>query len=420
MKILLISPRPPYPTFGGLELRVYRLFKALGRYHQISLVCTSTEEVDADSLRKLHEVFETVSMSPVTLRPAVPAQRRSLSKRFSDLWSPPVDYFDITSGSQEMLPVIRDMLKNSRFDIVHLMGIRMMKYVPDISRHASVCDCVDDYALYCYRTIRHQKGIINKARWFFDCLTAVSYEKKFAGMFDEITLVSPVDAAVMRRICPAARISIVPIGVDSDHFKPSTTDISEPILMFSGVMDYEPNVTAVDYFCSSIFPRIRKEIPDARFLIVGRDPTPEVRHFEESMPGVTVTGFVDDIREYFDKSLIYVAPIKSGAGIKIKILEAWAMEKPVVATSMSCDGIDVAPGQDVLVADSSVEFAKSVIDLLGDENLRRKLTTNARKKVVDKYSWESQAEKFNRIYERVVRKKESRDRMAGSRSPNSE
>jgi glycosyltransferase involved in cell wall biosynthesis len=364
--------------------------------------------VDADSLKKLHEVFETVEVFPVTLRPAVPAQRRSLAKRFSDLWTPPVDYFDITSGSLEMQPAIRDILKDSRFDIVHLMGIRMMKYVPDISRHASVCDCVDDHALYCYRTIKHQKGIINKARWFFDCLTAVSYEKKFAGKFDEITLVSPVDAAVMRRICPAARISVVPLGVDSDHFKPSATGNGEPILMFSGVMDYEPNVTAVDYFCSSIFPKIRKEIPETRLLIVGRDPTPEVRHLEESVPGVTVTGFVDDIREYFDKSLIYVAPIKSGAGIKIKVLEAWAMEKPVVATSMSCDGIDVSPGQDLLVADSAAEFAKSVISLLRDENLRRKLATNARKKVVEKYSWESQATKFNLIYESAVRKRENR------------
>ncbi len=419
MNILLISPRPPYPTFGGLELRVYQLFKALGRHHQVSLVCTSPEEVDADSLRKLHEVFETVKVFPVTLRPAIPAQRISLTKRFSDLWSPPVDYYDITSGSQEMLPAIRDMLRNSRFDIVHLMGIRMMKYAPDVSRYASVCDCVDDYALYCYRTIKHQKGIINKARWFFDCLTAVSYEKKYAGMFDEITLVSPVDASVMRRICPAATVSVVPNGVDSDYFTTSASETNEPILIFTGVMDYEPNVTAVTYLCSSIFPIIKKEIPDARLLIVGRDPTPEIRHFEKSVPGVTVTGFVDDIREYFDKSLIYVAPIRSGAGIKNKILEAWAMEKPVVATSMSCDGIDVAPGQDVLVADSAVEFAKSVIDLLRDENLRRKLTTNARKKVVDKYSWESQAEKFNRIYERVVRENELREGIADSRSPNS-
>jgi sugar transferase (PEP-CTERM/EpsH1 system associated) len=408
MKILLISPRPPYPMFGGLELRVYQLFKALAKYHRVSLVCTSLEEVAADSLRKLHEVFESVEVFPVTQRPVVPAQRRFLAKRFSDLWSPPVDYFDTTGESQEMLPAIQDKLQHSRFDIVHLMGIRMMKYVPDISRYASVCDCVDDYALYCYRTIKHQKAIIDKARWFFDCLTAVSYEKKYAGIFDEITLVSPVDAAVMRRFCPAATVSVVPNGVDSDYFRSNAPTSSEPILIFTGVMDYEPNVTAMNYFCSSIFPKIRKEIPDARLLLVGRDPTPEVRRFEESVPGVTVTGFVNDIREYFDKSLIYIAPIKSGAGIKNKILEAWAMEKPVVATSMSCDGIDVAPGQDVLVADSAVEFAKSVIDLLRDENLRGKMAVNARKKVVDKYSWESQAAKLNLIYDRVVRKRKSR------------
>jgi len=403
MRILLISPKSPYPILGGLELRTANLFKSLAERHQVSLICTSQEKVDADSMRQLSEVFESVAVFPVASRSVVPDHKRSVARRLSDLWSPPVDYYDILGYSEEMQRAIREKLENTGFDIVHLMGMRMMKYVPDIRRYASVCDCVDDYVLFSFRTMRFQNGIIAKARWFFDWLTAIRYERKFALMFNEVTVVSPVDARVMRRICPAASVSVVPIGVDSDYFKSAAPASGEPILMFSGVMDYEPNVTAVSYFCSSIFPRIRKEVPDARFVIVGREPVPEVRQLGESLPGVTVTGFVDDIREYFDKSRIYVAPLKSGAGMKCKILEAWSMEKPVVATSMSCDGIDISPGEDILIADSRAEFASSVVKLLRDEDLCRKLAANARRKVVDKYGWGLQAARLDRIYERVAR-----------------
>jgi glycosyltransferase involved in cell wall biosynthesis len=322
----------------------------------------------------------------------------------SDLFSPPIDHYDVVGYSEEMQAAVRARLASTRFDLIHLMGIRMMKYVPDIHRHSSVCDIVDDYALYCYRTIRYQHNVADRARWFVDWLTAISYERKYAGILDEIITVSPVDARALRRICPSASVSVIPNGVDSDHFKPAGTECEEPVIMFSGVMDYEPNITAVNYFCSSIFPRIRQKIPAARFVIVGKDPEPEVRRLEGSIPGVTVTGFVDDIRESFDNSLIYVAPIRSGAGMKNKILEAWAMEKPVVATSMSCDGIDVSPGRNILIANSPADFAKAVVSLLRDKHLRRELGANGRKKVVDDYSWHGQAVKLDMTYRRVVRR----------------
>ncbi len=408
MRVLLISPKTPYPIFGGLELRVYQLFRVLGRRHQVSLFCTSLESPDRETLEKLEDIFESVEVFSVTPQPVAPQKRRSMRQRVADLISPPIDYYDVVGYSETMRERIRGIIESSQFDVIHLMGIRMMKYVPDVRRWASVCDSVDDLALFCFRTIRYQRRIIDKARWVVDWLTAISYERRFARLFDEVTLVSPVDARVMRAICPSATVAVVPNGVDADHFRSKGSEGSEPIIMFSGVMDYEPNVTAVRYFCSAIFPRIRREVPEARFFVVGHSPGPEIRRLGETVPGVVVTGFVDDIRQYLDESLVYVAPIKSGAGIKNKILEAWAMEKPVVATSMSCDGIDVTHGENILIADSPAEFAKSVTALLGDRDLRARLRRNARAKVLEKYEWQSQADKMEEVYRRAVWKRARR------------
>lgn len=408
MNILLVCSRPPYPILGGLELRIYHLFRMLRANHQVSLCCLSTSEVSNESKAQLERVFHTVNTFPVDTHPKKAARRPSLARRFRNLWSPPMDYYCMTPHSDEMQRQIAEEISTGRFDVIHLMGIKMAKYIPEKHGCATVCDCVDDYALFSYRTARYEQKMMDKLRRYIDCLTAVSYERMYGSLFDLVTLVSPVDAAVMKRICPSARVAVVPNGVDFEYFKRSSYDSGKPVLMFSGVMDYEPNVTAVKYFCSSIFARIREEFPEAEFMIVGRDPRSDVAQLARKEPGVTVTGFVDDIRKSFDESLIYVAPLKSGAGMKNKILEAWAMEKPVVATSMSCDGINVSNGEDILIADKPAQFAEHVIELIRNDELRNNLTANARKKIVEQYGWDVHAEKLDQIYKIVDRENKSK------------
>jgi glycosyltransferase involved in cell wall biosynthesis len=167
-------------------------------------------------------------------------------------------------------------------------------------------------------------------------------------------------------------------------------------------MDYEPNVTGAYYFANSILPIIEQSLPEVEFWIIGRDPAPQIQELAKSRHNVKVTGFVDDMRILIDEAMAYVCPLLSGAGIKNKILEAWSMEKAIVATSMSCDGINISDGEDIIVADTPKDFAASVVKLINDGNLRTKLGANARRKVIEQYSWEAQAACFEQIYDRLA------------------
>ncbi|MBU1317618.1 MAG: glycosyltransferase [candidate division Zixibacteria bacterium] len=402
MKILVIAPRPPYPLYGGYEVRVYPLFKALSKRHDISLMSKSFSEHDQQSIAGLREVFSSVELFPVLRQDAEQRSRTSILRRIADVWFPPVEYHDRTSFSVDMLESFERKVRNKEFDILHVLGLNILRYVPGLENLPAVCDAVDDYSLFCYRTMVHQKSLAGKLSFFLEWVATRRFERRFVPKFKEVVLVSPVDAAVMRKLSPTTRISVIPNGVDAEHFRSRNEAPRRPVLIFTGVMDYEPNVTGVLNFAKSILPLIEEKVPDVEFWIVGRDPEPQVLELAKSRKNVKVTGFVEDMREYFDRAMIYVSPLISGAGIKNKILEAWSMEKAVVATSMSCDGIDVVDGEDIIVADSPTDFANSVIRLIKNGDLRTRLGANARKKVIDRYSWESQAAQFEELYRRVL------------------
>lgn len=400
MRILVVAPRPPYPLYGGYEVRVYPLFKVLSNRHELSLISRSYNDADQGSIPALKEVFSSVELFRVTKED--PRQRKSVLRRIADLWSPGVDYHDRMSYSLEMLESFKRKAKNGEFDVLHVLGLNILSYLPGLENLPSLCDAVDDYSLYCYRTMTRQDSWSSKFGFFLEWIATRKFEKKFIPLFKEVVLVSPIDAGVVRRLCPDSNVSVIPNGVDSDRFRPAIDPPAEPTLVFSGVMDYEPNVTGAYYFANSILPIIEKSVPNVEFWIVGRDPAPQIQELAETRRNIKVTGFVDDIRTYVDQAMVYVCPLLSGTGIKNKILEAWSMEKAVVATTMSCDGIEISDGKDIVVADSAQDFAASVVKLIKDGDFRTRIGTNARRKVIERYSWEAQAACFEQIYNRLV------------------
>jgi len=288
---------------------------------------------------------------------------------------------------------IETKIKEEKIDAVYTYGLNARQYVKNIENIAMINDIGDDPTVLHFRLMKEKKGLINKLRAAKEWLTTRNFEKKELSKIKNIAMISFDDARVHRRLCPKSDITILPNGVDSDFFKPEgRSESKEPILMFSGVMNYEPNITAALYLCREIYPRIKKEIPEISLYIVGRYPTDKIKALDNETLGITVTGEVVDIKEYFNRSRVYICPLRSGAGIKNKILESWAMTTPVVATSLSCEGIEVAPDEDIMVADNTEDFARKTIELLKNQQLRDKLARNGRKKVEEKYSWDSRCE----------------------------
>jgi glycosyltransferase involved in cell wall biosynthesis len=219
--------------------------------------------------------------------------------------------------------------------------------------------------------------------------TAAAFERKYFCSADTCLFVSEVDAAVFSRLCPATRVEVIPNGVDADYFRPGPGRPRGDLLVFEGSMDFPPNADAAVHFCRDILPLIRARRDAVSVCLVGKRPLPRVQALASDI--VTVTGFVDDVRPYLSDAAVFVCPLRSGAGIKNKILQAWAMGKAVVATPESTGGLRCKEGENILVRESPRQFADAVVGLLADPDRCSRLGERARKTIEAHYTWQAKA-----------------------------
>jgi sugar transferase (PEP-CTERM/EpsH1 system associated) len=397
MKILVISPCSPYPVLSGAELRLYYLFRAMSALHEIHLVCLTKRDVEPAARNHLEQLFSKVEMFRVDA--PTPDAQPPILRRLGKVWQSPAEYFNFDGYFDDVQTAIRRAIDDGHCDAVYEFGWGMRRYLEAVSGVPIIVDLVDNPVIFMKRRIGEHHSMAGKARAVREWLLIRKLVKDEFRQFRDIVMVSSTDAVSLRKMLPEPTITVVPNGVDSEFFKPGPQPAdNDPVLIFTGVMNYGPNSNAMTYFCNAVYPLVREEIPNVSLLIVGRYPPDEIQALGSSGMNIHVTGAVDDIRPYFDRAAVYVCPLQSGSGIKNKILEAWAMQKPVVATSMSCEGINVAAGEDIFVADDRREFANHVIALLRDRELRARLGRNGRLKVEREYSWDSRARMIERIY----------------------
>ena len=228
-----------------------------------------------------------------------------------------------------------------------------------------------------------------------------------AGACETATLtvaVSENDAALLRRIAPGATVRSIPTGVDTEYFSPGGNDETDATLVFTGAMDWYPNEDAILNFITTTLPRIRAGEPAVSVLVVGRNPSPRLRQVA-ARAGVTVTGTVDDVRPHVARSAVYVVPLRIGGGTRLKIFEALAMSKAVVATTIGVEGLPLIDGEHFVRADEPADFASAVLALLRDPVRRKSLGAAGRRLVEEFYTWPRVASEFEaRCYEaRTVR-----------------
>ena len=268
-----------------------------------------------------------------------------------------------------------------------------------------LADQVDDAVLALQRQLGVASGLYGRL-WL---LKQIMLQKRFArrhiGNAAAVLFVSQADADSFKSFCPDAHTVTIANGVDTDFFAPSA-DEARPApaqVVFEGVMGFEPNIDAARYFCADILPLLQRDEPGLRFAIVGRDPSPEVLAL--AGPGVEVSGYVDDIRPYMHSTAVFVCPMRIGAGIKNKILQAWAMGMAVVSTSEGAMGLPAQDGQNILLRDRPAEFAAAVLSLRHDPALRRRLGQAGRKCVEQAFSWRSKAAEFEQLMHAVAQQR---------------
>ena len=227
------------------------------------------------------------------------------------------------------------------------------------------------------------------------------YEPQALAKFQHIVAVSDHDRQRMQALHPGCEITVVPTGVDTKKYSIAVhADLHPPRIVFTGSMDWEPNVDAVIYFRENIFPRIQQKLPAARFQIVGRNPPAPVKRLSSEF--VEVTGTVPSVAEYLRKATVVVVPLRIGGGTRLKIFEAMAMGKAVVSTSIGAEGLGVKSGRDLILADEPSAFADAIVQLAQDDELRRQYE-HAAAKLAAQYDWKEISVLFAEVLQRVCR-----------------
>ena len=203
------------------------------------------------------------------------------------------------------------------------------------------------------------------------------------------------------RVCPGLNAEVIPNGVDTELYQPDHEAEEDATLIYTGSMDWFPNEDAAIYFIDEILPTIQKKRPNLKFYVVGQFPSERLKRYG-NRPGVVITGRVDDVKPYIARATVYVVPLRIGGGTRLKILEALAMGKAVVSTSVGAEGLNLRAGEEIMIADEPAKFSDGVLQLMENGCMRRELGDNGRRRVETEYDWRQIGEKLQGLYEAVV------------------
>jgi sugar transferase (PEP-CTERM/EpsH1 system associated) len=393
MKILFTANRFPYPPYRGDKLKIFHLAKRLSATHELHLITFLQDEQDLKHLPELQKIFKHVHLVPLP-------KWKSLLNVLQGIFSKipfQVKYFESARMSTE----IERLHASEHFDAVHVQHLRMAQYWSKHQELPRILDLPDAYSLYWRRRVEASKGlvrILNK----IEQRRVFQYEQILAQY--NLTLVcSREDLGYLQEHHKLDNVQLLPNGVDLQTFTNETHDYTlDKTLLFTGNMDYAPNVDAVQYFVSEIFPIILKCIPDAHFVIAGQRPVKKVQ--ELASHNVTVTGFVKNLADVYKKASVVVAPLRFGAGTQNKVLEAMAMGVPVVSRNIGFNGLNIQSGDGVILALATEAFAEACIELLKNRSLRQATGTAGREVIRTQFDWDVISHKLDQYFQNITHK----------------
>jgi glycosyltransferase involved in cell wall biosynthesis len=390
MHILMLTGQMPYPPHAGGAMRVFGLLNGLRKAgHTLDLI-TFVEPGTADpATTPLHELCRTI----VT----VPLPSRSLRDRLHDL---------TMTGTPDLIgrfhsvafeaQIIRLCTQNA-YDLVQMESLETTGYHATIRTARPGIKLIYDsfnaeYELQ-HRIFEIDRG--TPTRWpgaiysLMQWRRLMRYERSVCQAVDRVIAVSEADSKAFGDLVPGLEAPVVPNGIAVEDYAPdcvSTLDLGDAALLFTGTMNYRPNVDAVTWFAESIFPTIREAVPHARLFIVGNKPGSRVDALRDK-PGIEVTGYVQDMQPFLCAAAVYVAPLRMGSGTRLKLLQAMAARACIIATHVGAEGLVANSGQEMILADDAESFARAVISLLQDSTRRVSMGAAAHKLVCDHYDW---------------------------------
>ncbi len=402
MRILALSEWFPYPPDNGARMRVHNLLGQLSGQHEIVLLTFVDGPVPSEHIAEVRTYCQRVETVPSRYY-----QPRRL-KAFLGLFSS-VPRSLVATHSPEMEALVKRTMAHEPFDVIVAFAIGpgggTARYIKELDGTPRVIEDLETSIIK--DRIAIQPDWLRRQRLCLTWWKLRRYTAQLLRAMDGCTVASAKERDLLLSISPGYdHLEVIPNGVDlaryDENFGPKETHT----IVFPGALTYNANLWAMEFFLMEIFPKVRRLSPDVRLYITGGyDGVPVGEAFRQA--GVTLTGYLEDVRPRIARSAVCVVPMTVGGGTRLKILEAMALGTPVVSTSKGAEGLEVTSGEDILIADDPEDFAEAVARAMDDEELCGRLIQNGRRLVREKYDWEAIGERLNHFLERVAAGREA-------------
>ncbi len=385
MRILYLTLKVPFPPTDGHRIHLWSSLRALAEEgHEVILVSFAGPNENGVAMAPLRSLCKAVDLIPWVQSTY---ESRDYLKRLRALPSAR-PYAALQSLSADFAACVQRHLECQVFDAVICDEIFT---VPSLPPELSVPVLVDTIHVAHGLLERYLSYVRNPLKRLYIWTEYQKMRRWEADICSQVSIVgacSEAERAIFERLCPGARVVLIPNVVDVDNYRPSP-ETESAALLYSGVMDWYPNQDAVEFFASEILPRIRKLVPQVKFRVAGRSASAGTRRRFTGIPGIEFAGTVPDMRAVIARATVCVVPLRIGSGTRLKILEAAAMAKPIVSTRVGAEGLEFVDGREIVLADEPEAFARAVADLLMDNLRRQKLGQAARRRVERQYSLKS-------------------------------
>jgi glycosyltransferase involved in cell wall biosynthesis len=404
LKILCVSQMPASPPRFGAQARIHGLLTELSKRHDISAIMLVDEVFDADECRRAMQVY----CRDVLLVPN-PMGREGTYKRLLQLRSlaSTLSFQRFSATVPALQEAVDKVLRSQHFDIINLefpfldpAGLR--KRAPGKRTPAVVIDSHNIEFDLARQLARNASSLERRVYYEINWRKLLREELDAYRYADAVYLCSADDERRLLELAPAVRTAVVPNAADTEYYHPRPTDLPPDGLtvMFFGLLSYLPNVDGVIHFVQDIWPHIANAHPQVRLKIVGGQAPPVLQAL--AGPKIEFTGFVPDLRPHLASAAAVVTPLRLGGGTRLKIVEAMAMGKAIISTSLGAEGIDAVDGRDMLIADGPVAFAEAVNRTIADPTLAARLGASARRLSAERYSWAGAARQLEAFYRQIL------------------
>ena len=389
MRVLFLSNWYPYPPDNGSKIRIYNLIRGLAQEHKVTLI-SFMDPSSGKPVNHMEGICEAVYMIPKREYNAASASAilGLIDRRPRVL----VDRY-----TPEMNDRIQEEIDHGSHDVIVASQMYMAAY---LDRPGTIPAIFEEVEIGVFEdAVTSSTTPINRFRHQLTLTKMGAYYQSLFPHYAACTVVSEMEKKRLEEMVPGyQRIEVIPNGVDLDSYLGLHTNPNPKQMIFTGSFTYRPNFEAMEWFTSQVYPQVLAQEPDAKLTITGNSSNLQLSNSKQ----VSYTGYVEDVRPLIASSWLSLVPIFTGGGTRLKILEAFALKTPVIATSKGAEGLDVTHDEHILIADTPEDYTRQTLRLLKDDELRKRLVKNAYKLVEEKYDWAVIMPKFLRLVQRVA------------------